>query len=198
MLDAVRAAVPGLPIGVTTGAWALPDPAERVAAIRSWTVRPDFASVNWHEQGADDVAQALLDLGIGVEAGLWDAAGAAAWAASPHRDRCLRLLIELPDGLDAPGVDAEATQLLGLVAGVADRSGAPVLLHGEGTSTWPAVRAARELGLSTRIGLEDTLELPDGSPASGNVALVRAARALLDAAGQTRTTIRPTMPATAE
>lgn len=137
--------------------------------------------MNWHEEGADAAAVALLDLGIGVEAGLWHAAGVDAWTASQHRDRCLRQLIELPDRVDAAAVDAEATQLLGLVAGFADQSGTPLLLHGEGTSTWRAVQAARELGLSTRIGLEDTLELPDGSPAAGNVALVRAARQLLDA-----------------
>lgn len=43
VMTAVRAAAPGIPIGVTTGAWASPDPADRVTAIRSWTVRPDFA-----------------------------------------------------------------------------------------------------------------------------------------------------------
>ncbi len=48
VVAAVRAAVPGLPVGVTTGAWALPDPNERVAAVRSWTVLPDFAWVNLH------------------------------------------------------------------------------------------------------------------------------------------------------
>lgn len=32
---------------------------------------PDFASVNWHEDGADEVAAALLEIGVGVEAGLW-------------------------------------------------------------------------------------------------------------------------------
>ena len=33
-------------------------------------------------------------------------------------------------------------------------------------------------GLDTRIGLEDVLVLPDGSPATDNAALVAAARAL--------------------
>ena len=180
VLTEVRAAVPGLPVGVTTGAWALPDPAARVAAIRSWgslPLRPDFASVNWHEDGADEVAAALLEVGVGVEAGLWHASGAEAWLASRHRDRCLRVLIELPDGLDAPAVDVEVRRLLGLV----DRAGGstPTLLHGEGSSAWPALRLASRLGLSTRIGLEDVLVLPDGSPAPDNVALVRAARELL-------------------
>ena len=44
VLAAVRAAAPDVPIGVTTGAWAVPDPVQRVAAIRSWTTMPDFAS----------------------------------------------------------------------------------------------------------------------------------------------------------
>jgi uncharacterized protein (DUF849 family) len=49
---AVRAAAPGLPVGLTTGAWAAPDPADRVVAIGSWSQIPDFVSVNWHEDGA--------------------------------------------------------------------------------------------------------------------------------------------------
>lgn len=51
----------------------------------------------------------------------------------------------------------------------------PILLHGEEGSTWPLFDLAVELGLATRIGLEDTLLLPDGSIAPGNAALVRAA-----------------------
>jgi len=59
-------------------------------------------------------------------------------------------------------------------------SDVPVLLHGEGTSAWPALLLAGRLGLSTRIGLEDVLVLPDGAPAEDNAALVRAAHELLD------------------
>jgi uncharacterized protein (DUF849 family) len=42
--------------------------------------------------------------------------------------------------------------------------------------------AVRE-GLQARMGLEDSLVLPDGSPARGNADLVTAARALLDGSG---------------
>lgn len=181
VLTSVRAAAPRLAVGVTTGAWALPDPAQRVAAIRSWTVLPDFASVNWHEDGADVVAEALLAREIGVEAGLWNAEGVDAWLASPHRDECLRVLIELPDGLDAAATRAEATRLLSRVArGVrgAPAQSTPVLLHGEGSSCWPALELAYEHGLDTRIGLEDTLTMPDGTLAPSNAALVQAARAV--------------------
>ena len=70
-VTAIRAARPGLPVGVSTGAWIVPDPAERVAAVRAWTVLPDFASVNAHEPGAAEVAAALHERGVLVEAGLW-------------------------------------------------------------------------------------------------------------------------------
>ncbi|WP_346540125.1 3-keto-5-aminohexanoate cleavage protein [Micromonospora sp. DPT] len=56
--------------------------------------------------------------------------------------------------------------------------GPPVLLHGEGAAAWPVLAEAVRRGLDTRIGLEDTLGLPDGAPASDNAALVAAARAL--------------------
>jgi uncharacterized protein (DUF849 family) len=183
VLAAVHAAVPGLPVGVTTGAWALPDPVDRVAAIRSWAglpVLPASASVNWHEEGADEVAAALLRVGVAVEAGLWHARALHEWLASPYRDRCLRVLIELPDGLDAAAVDLEAERLLRLLPQAPAHVGrARVLLHGEGLSAWPALGLAGRLGLSTRIGLEDVLVLPDGSPAPDNASLVRAARDVL-------------------
>jgi uncharacterized protein (DUF849 family) len=53
----------------------------------------------------------------------------------------------------------------------------PVLLHGEDGGAWPVLRLAVARGLPTRIGLEDTLTGPDGAPAAGNAALVRAALA---------------------
>lgn len=181
VLLAVRAACPGLPVGATTGAWAQPDPVARVAAIRAWTVLPDFASVNWHEAGAEEVAQVLLDRGVAVEAGVWHADATAAWLDSPLRGRCLRVLLELPDGLDAAATVVEADRLTHLVGDAAEVAAGQVtvLLHGEGSSCWPALRHAGRSGLATRVGLEDVLTLPDGSPAADNAALVTAARRLL-------------------
>jgi uncharacterized protein (DUF849 family) len=54
------------------------------------------------------------------------------------------------------------------------------LLHGFGETTWPMLRQAAELGYASRIGLEDTLTLPDGSPAPDNATLVAAGRSILD------------------
>lgn len=137
--------------------------------------------MNWHEDGADAVAEMLLARGIGVEAGLWHASGIDAWLTSPHRDSCLRVLIELPDGLDDAATKMQADQLLARVGegvrGTALQS-IPVLLHGEGSSSWPALRMAFECGLEARIGLEDTLAMPDGTTAPSNTTLIEAACAL--------------------
>lgn len=184
VLTEVRHVSPSVPLGVTTGAWAQSDPNQRVAAIRSWgqlPAKPDFASVNWHEAGADQVAAELLEIGVGVEAGLWHAKGARAWLASQHRDRCSRVLLELPDGLDATALEAEVAHLRRMIedVGSGETAGFPVVLHGEDGTAWPALRLASRSGLSTRIGFEDILTLPDGSVAADNAALVHAAQDLL-------------------
>lgn len=169
---AIRAACPGVPVGVTTGEWAEPDVARRLAAIEAWTQLPDLASVNWHEAGADDVAALLIRRGVGVEAGIWDGAGLEAWRRSPSRGGCRRVLVELPD----EAADVVRDHAEGLIAHVGrEEPGIPILLHGEERSTWPAIELAVERGLASRIGLEDTLTLPDGRTAPGNAALVRAA-----------------------
>lgn len=168
-VNAIRDAAPGLPIGVTTGAWLVEDPRDRVRLIEQWDVLPDFASVNWHEEGAEDVAAALLDHRVGLEVGLWSLSAARSWVSSELRSECLRVLIELP----AEATVALADEILDIVG-----DQVPMLVHGAEESSWPAVRFALARGYGIRIGLEDTLELPDGSPAPDNAALVRAALAL--------------------
>lgn len=170
---AIRAQCPGLPVGVTTGAWALADPGARCAAINGWTELPDFASVNWHEDGATKVAETLLARGIGVEAGLWNEAAALSWSGSPLRRECFRVLLELPGGVAGTEVEEQAVRMLAQVrvAGALD-----VLLHGEDSSAWLMLDLAATRGLATRIGLEDTLRLPDGSLAASNAELVASGR----------------------
>ncbi|MER6787194.1 3-keto-5-aminohexanoate cleavage protein [Streptomyces sp. NPDC000658] len=172
-LDAIRARV-AVPVGVTTGAWAEPDPAQRLARVRGWTALPDHASVNWHEPGAEEVAAVLLERGVGVEAGIWSGTDAAArFAASPLGPRVLRVLAEVTD-TDARTAVPTARALL---AELGPAFGRPVLLHGEDGGAWPVLRLAQRLGLATRIGLEDTLHLPDGQRASSNAELVSQAAA---------------------
>ncbi|MET9436559.1 3-keto-5-aminohexanoate cleavage protein [Streptomyces sp. NPDC006551] len=191
-LTAIRAAV-DVPVGVTTGAWAEPDPVRRVERVRSWTVLPDHASVNWHEPGAEELAATLLERGVGVEAGLWSGTdGPARFLRSPLAPRVLRILAEVtdPDPVTAEATAQSLLAELGPASGrLAERASAPghrteqgsapgrapVLLHGEDAGAWPVLRLARRLGLATRIGLEDTLFLPDGRPAGSNAELVTAA-----------------------
>ncbi|WP_221351298.1 3-keto-5-aminohexanoate cleavage protein [Streptomyces beigongshangae] len=170
-LDEIRSRV-AVPVGVSTGAWAEPDPAARVARVHEWSVLPDHASVNWHEPGAEEVAAALLERGVGVEAGIWSGTdGAARFAASPLGPRVLRVLAEVtdPDPRSAEGTARE------LLAALGAAHGRPVLLHGEDGGAWPVLRLAAHLGLATRIGLEDTLSLPNGERTPSNARLVREA-----------------------
>ncbi|WP_329261702.1 3-keto-5-aminohexanoate cleavage protein [Streptomyces pseudovenezuelae] len=165
-LEAIRARV-SVPVGVTTGAWAEPDPTAHAARVRSWTVLPDHASVNWHEPGAEETAAALIDLGVGVEAGIWSGTdGAERFAVSALGPKVLRVLAEVTD-TRAP--EAAARRLL---AELGTAHGRPVLLHGEDEGAWPVLRLAGRLGLATRVGLEDTLLLPEGQPALSNAQLV--------------------------
>lgn len=168
-VTAIRAAAPGLPVGVTTGAWLVQSPRDRVQLIADWDVLPDFASVNWHEDGADEVAAALLDRGVAIEIGLWSLSAARTWLGSPLRSECLRVLVEL----SGTATIAMADEILDVVG-----DAFPVLLHGEGDSCWPMLEYSRSLGHGIRIGLEDTLELPDGTPVLDNATLVRTALSL--------------------
>lgn len=174
VLTAVRAAV-AVPVGVTASAPAEPDPGRRVERVRSWAdlpELPDHASVDWHEPGAEAVATALLELGVGVEAGVRSGTdGPARFARSPLGPRVLRVRVEVADP-DPATAGATARALLGSFD---VPSGVPVLLHGVDGGTWPVLRLARRLGLGIRIGLADTLLLPDGTRARSNAELVAAA-----------------------
>ncbi|MFC8277007.1 3-keto-5-aminohexanoate cleavage protein [Streptomyces sp. NPDC057271] len=170
-LAALRGAV-GVPVSVTTGAWAEPDPVRRVERVRAWTDLPDHASVNWHEPGAEELAALLLERGVGVEAGLWSGTdGPERFLRSPLGPRVLRVLAEVTD----PDPTTARSTARSLLADLGTAHGRPVLLHGEQGGAWPVLRLARRLGLATRIGLEDTLVLPDGSRADSNAQLVAAA-----------------------
>ncbi|WKX07865.1 3-keto-5-aminohexanoate cleavage protein [Streptomyces sp. NL15-2K] len=169
-VEAIRARV-SVPVGVTTGAWAEPDldPAARMARVRGWTVLPDHASVNWHEPGAEQMAAALIDLGVDVEAGIWSGTdGAARFADSPLGPKVLRVLAEVTD----PAPDTAEDTARALLADLGSAHGRPLLLHGQDGGAWPVLRLAGRLGLATRVGLEDTLVLPDGERALSNAELV--------------------------
>lgn len=166
----------GVPFGVSTGSWIIRDPGERLTTVRQWTVLPDFVSVNFHEAGAVELAAHFLSYGVGIEAGIADRIGAERLVESGLADRCLRIMLE-PQEQDLPAASAlvELAERLLNAAGVKS----PRLLHGFNRTTWPLLEEAGRRGWETRIGLEDTLTLPDGTVAPGNAELVLEARRVL-------------------
>jgi uncharacterized protein (DUF849 family) len=175
-VTALRAAAPGTPVGVSTGAWIMRDAARRQETVAGWSVWPDYTSVNFDEAGAEALATLVLSRGSGVEVGLPHAAAAQRLADAGLAARCLRVLIE-PREQDLHA----ALATVGRIEAVLDRAaiGLPRLLHGLDRTAWPFITESARRGYDTRIGLEDTLTLPDGSMAASNAVLVTEARRAL-------------------
>jgi uncharacterized protein (DUF849 family) len=178
-LRAIRAACPGVPVGLTTGAWIEPDPDRRLQLVSAWEVLPDYASVNLREDGAVPLLRLLLDRGIGVEAGVWTVEDVEILLAAGETNRCLRVLLEAME--EDP---AEALANVAAMESRLDEAGctAPQLQHGVGSAAWPVLVRAIDAGRDSRIGLEDTVRLPDGRTPSGNAELVAAAVRLAEEA----------------
>lgn len=161
---AIRAAAPGMAVGLSTAEAIDADPFARAAAVRSWQTRPDFISVNLFELGWEGIARTALHAGIAVEAGLATPADAEELARSPFAHQILRALVEVNGGVD------EAGAISSLVP-----EQLPQLWHGYGERTWEVLAAGVAGGFDVRVGLEDVLVLPDGRIAAGNAALVASA-----------------------
>ncbi|MGH2858466.1 MAG: 3-keto-5-aminohexanoate cleavage protein [Solirubrobacteraceae bacterium] len=170
-VSAVRAAAPGLPIGLSTAEAIERDPFRRAAAVRGWRTPPDYVSVNVAEIGWAGIVRAALRAGIGVEAGLASPDEALELVRSPFVHQLVRVLIAAAGEVE----DARAISALVPVE-------IPQLWHGRGKHAWEIVTAAAAAGHDLRIGLEDVLVLPGGQAAPGNAALVAHAVALTTAA----------------
>lgn len=173
VVSVVRAAC-GVPVGVSTGAWIEPDLGRRLALIGSWRT-PDFASVNVSEVGSFEVMTACLDVGIGVEAGVWTVEDAELLVASQISKRMLRVLIEPVDVSQR-----DAVSVVSAIHAVLDshQLTVPRLQHGDGEATWVLLSDAIRRGIDTRVGLEDTFREPDMEQTRSNAALIRTARQL--------------------
>ena len=165
-IKAIREACPGMPVGATTILSLYEDrnANARLRQVEQWRVLPDFVSCNWFEEGATELAELLLSMGIGVEAGLTTVENARAFAQSSVADRCLRVLVEV---IDREGVDGVATTTAIDAALDAAGSMTPRLHHGFNLMTWSIIENAFRIGCDVRVGLEDTRVLPDGSAAQG-------------------------------
>ncbi|TQM64342.1 3-keto-5-aminohexanoate cleavage protein [Humibacillus xanthopallidus] len=175
-LTAIRALTPGLRVSVTTRDGIVDSPRTKLAQISEWPGPdlggPDCASVNWHEEGALDIATALREKGIGVEAGIWTPRATIAFVSTNWPWQVERVLVEVIPGV-TPG--SEGTWAAERILAALGMTPAPVLVHGERAWTWPVLRWAQASGFDVRIGLEDTRYLPDGSVAHDNSELVRVA-----------------------
>lgn len=171
-LEAIRARVPGIPVGLSTHAGIAGD---RLDAVRGWKALPDYVSVNLIEPDAPEMIALVLSRGIGVEAGLWSVADAERFVKLPQARECLRILIEINEQDEAEGLAAAAAIRTVLAAASLD---VPVLQHGYDATVWPLYRDALMRGLDGRIGLEDGRHLPSGEEAADNAALIKAALVL--------------------
>jgi uncharacterized protein (DUF849 family) len=169
VINEIRRACPGVPVGLSTGAWIESDPSRRIALIEHWTILPNFVSVNFSEPGVVDLCDLLSGRRIGIEAGLWTVGDAETFVASGLAGRCLRVLLE----------PREEEPYLAIATGRAihaalDQHGVkqPRLLHGEGPAAWPVLEAALAHGDDIRVGFEDMLLLPNGRRPQGNAELL--------------------------
>lgn len=180
-IRSIREKLPHIPIGVSTGEWIEPSLTRRVNSIKDWTEFPDFASLNFSELGYEIVAQALLDKGVQLEAGLSDVSDAERFIQSGLAGHCRRILLE-PQQQDLKDALRNVEQMLNILS--IDHAQQEILLHGRDKTTWKLFEEALLRGFSTRIGLEDTLYLLTGEPAQSNYSILLCATALRKSIGQ--------------
>jgi uncharacterized protein (DUF849 family) len=169
-VGAIRAAVPGAEVSLSTGLWITGGDAERrLALVAGWTVTPDLVSLNVSEPDWRRLAATLARMGVRIEIGLASIADAREFVSDPIGG-VARALIEVPQE-DAAAAVAEAE---GMEAAFEEAGfDVPRLHHGYDAATWAVIDAALVRGRDVRIGLEDTLTGPSGATVEGNAALVR-------------------------
>jgi len=184
-IKALREALPGTLIGISTGAWIEKDDDRTLEYVGRWSVPPDYASVNLREKNAPAVMETLHRRGIGIEAGIADKTDAQRLVRLGLDRLSLRILVEVGEH-DVDRAHAITDEIMGVLRGAPFPR--PILLHGDDASAWPLLRRAFESGYSTRIGFEDVKVLPDGSVAASNSELVAAAVQILKEIGRSSQT----------
>lgn len=147
---------------------------DRIAAVRAWTSPPDVVSLNLAEGGAIELGHALLELGIGIEAGVFTLDGAEALLSAPWASAVHRVLVETIFEHD----DDLAVDLARAIDARVAILSRPRLWHGDARANWAVVDAGLAAGVDVRVGLEDTLIGRDGAPAPANATQVAQASRL--------------------
>lgn len=175
-LTAIRRAVPGIPVGLSTREGIRTDADRGFTQMKAWRVLPDYVSVNLSEDDAPQIIDLMLAKGVGVEAGLATAADARRFVTLATAKDCLRILVEIDFEQDVAPALAIADEMIGIIT--RDGPDLPILLHGFDRTMWPLYRKSRALGVDARLGFEDGLTLPDGTIAADNLAIITAAAQL--------------------
>lgn len=196
LLKALRGAGTGVPVVVPAGGRGRAGSGRAAGAGPLLGVLPDRAAVHFGEPGAEELAGALLDRGVAVDAvvplgsgtGSPQTAGGEAVGVEP----LARFLAwPTPDHGRVRLVAEPAAADPALVAGLRWLPPVPVLLFGREAAAWPVLRLAARCGAGARIGLGDVRHLPDGRPARSNAELVAAAVAELAATAAPRLPLQP-------
>jgi uncharacterized protein (DUF849 family) len=126
--------------------------------------------VNFSEPGISDLCAHFLAHGVGIEAGLWSVQDAQVFLIAGLAGHCLRILIELQE----PEIGSVLATTEAIIHCLDEgHIHLPRLLHGYHEAiVWPMLAVALPGGYDTRIGMGDTLTLPDGKQAKDNAELV--------------------------
>jgi uncharacterized protein (DUF849 family) len=152
--------------------------------VAAWAPTPHVCSVNfgsvvdpWRE-----VLQLLRDRTVVIEAGVADESMIdALYAARCPVCHVVFLVVTADRTRGSAAARYVALRSHAREAGLE----APIVAHGRGDATWGVVGAALAAGDHVRVGLEDSLTLPDGRPAHSNEDLVRCAVRIAESLGRT-------------
>jgi uncharacterized protein (DUF849 family) len=177
LVTLVKSISPEIQIGISSGDWIEPDLEKRLNYISDWKFVPDFISVNIIEDDAVEVARLLISKGVKIEAGLNEKKAAEIFVESDLIADTFRILIE-PEPEDF----SLALVTINEIEEVLNKAGIriPRLLHGFNSVAWDVLREAKRRGYDSRIGMEDTIFLENGTTVNSNLELIRYANKLLE------------------
>lgn len=176
LVSRVKNISPDIQLGISSGDWIEPDLNKRIAYIKQWERVPDFASLNMIEDDAIKIANELISKGVMIEAGLNEKKAAEIFVNSGLDNNCIRILIE-PEEENFTG----AIRTVEEIESVLDKNNITIkrLLHGFNIVSWDILREAKKRGYDSRIGMEDTIYLEDGTNVKSNLELINYARKIL-------------------
>src|SRR5260370_3190333 len=138
-ITALRTALPGTLIGISTGAWIEKDGDRLLGYVDRWSALPDYASVNLSERNAPALMEKLHRLGVGIEAGLAQKEDAERLLKLGLDRLLLWLLVEI-DESDVERGQVVSGEILSLLRSA--RFSKRILLHASDCSAFRFLRRA--------------------------------------------------------